>query len=270
VPVSTSTEDLTAFTATHAQWHDEVEARRKAPYGPLSPTALEWLTPEPTRFEGVPGRWRAEADGTVTVTVDSDEFLELAGTPVVGTARIGPLTGIASVTLSSGDLRVEVAARGDAIALRPRHPQAPGRLDYAGTATFPPSTSWVVHARFVPAARAAVTVETVVEGIAQQYESPGVAEFDIDGRPLRLTLFPGQQPGSLRALFADATGVDRTFPAARSVEVLRTGEDSLVIDFNRATNPPCAYSVHATCPLPPAENRLPVRIEAGELRPNSR
>jgi uncharacterized protein (DUF1684 family) len=259
--------ETTSFEDAHRVWHDEVEERRAAPYGPLSVTSLEWLSTDWTRFDGVPGRWRTLPDGTVEVSVDAGEHLEYEGSTIRDHASFGPLSGIEAITVASGPLRIEVAARGGAVALRPRDPGSPARLDYAGTPTFPAAESWVVTARFVPAERPDVAVDTVVDGIQQHYASPGVAEFEIVGRPLRLTLFPGPTPGSLRALFADATGADATFPAARAVEVRRSDADTLVIDFNRATNPPCAYSAHATCPLPPSENRLPVRIEAGELRP---
>lgn len=83
---------------------------------------------------------------------------------------------------------------------------------------------------------------------------------------MSLTLLGDAQASELRALFADLTGADLTYPAVRFVPVRREG-DAVTIDFNRATNPPCAYSESATCPFPPPENRLSVRIEAGELRP---
>ena len=70
------------------------------------------------------------------------------------------------------------------------------------------------------------------------------------------------------AFFADPTGGTTTYPAGRRLRIAEPGPDgSVVVDFNRATNPPCAYTEFATCALPPAENRLPVPIEAGERRP---
>ena len=82
-----------------------------------------------------------------------------------------------------------------------------------------------------------------------------------------LESFRAAHSPSLRAIFADATGVDLTFPAARFVGVTQTGDGTVVIDFNRTVNLPCAYSASATCPFPPPENRLGVRIESRELRP---
>lgn len=255
------------FTTAHAAWHAEVESARTAPYGPLSPVALHWLTGEPQTFDEAPGTWSA-SDGTVTAELAAADGVTRDGEPLAGVVRLGPLTGTASLTLEWGERRIELAARSGGVILRPRDPASPDRADYRGTATFPPDERWVVTARFSLAPREAVEVASAAgESKTQAYDSPGVAEFEVDGQPIRLTLFGSRGHGDLRAIFADATGQDLTFPAARFVNAEQIAGDTVVIDFNRAVNPPCAYSESATCPFPPAGNRLPVRIEAGELRP---
>ena len=260
--------NLESFRAAHAAWHDEVECGRTAPHGPLSVTALHWLSAEPQAFPGVPGLWSADADGLVTVHFAASDGVTQGGAPLDGTVQLGPLTGIESATLVWGDQQLELAARSGRIVLRPRDPQSKDRVEYTGTNTFPPSDQWIVAARFVPTPREAVQVDSAAGPDAKQYyDSPGTAEFEIDGVPVALTLFGEVYSPSLRAIFADATGVDLTFPAARFVGVTQTGDDTVVIDFNRTVNPPCAYSTSATCPFPPPENRLAVRVEAGELRP---
>jgi alkanesulfonate monooxygenase SsuD/methylene tetrahydromethanopterin reductase-like flavin-dependent oxidoreductase (luciferase family) len=94
-------------------------------------------------------------------------------------------------------------------------------------------------------------------------------KFNLDARPLRLTVFDGSTPGSLHVLFTDATSGVTTSPACGSLSVDAPGADgALTLDFNRAVNLPCAYTEFATCPLPPPENRLPVPIEAGEMIPD--
>jgi uncharacterized protein (DUF1684 family) len=113
-----------------------------------------------------------------------------------------------------------------------------------------------------------VTVGSVVEGLQHVYAASGAVEFEVDGRPLALTAFNGLTPGSLHILFTDATSGVTTYPANRSLQVAAPDSGGRVIlDFNRATNLPCAYTGFATCPLPPAENRLPVAVEAGEQIP---
>lgn len=260
-----------AFAAAHAAWHAEVEAGRTAPHGPLSVTALHWLTEHPQHFAGAPGTWRTDPrSGAVTAVIPEDAGVSRDGEPLGGTVEFEPLTGIETLTLDWGPKRIELAARSGGIALRPRDPESPDRQGYTGTGSFPPSAAWVVRARFAPRPREAVEVGSAAgETAKQHYDSPGTAEFAVGGQTLRLTLF-GETDGSpLRAIFADRTGEDLTFPAARFVGVTRIDDDTVEIDFNRTVNPPCAYSASATCPFPPPENRLPARIEAGELRPGT-
>ncbi|WP_449282474.1 DUF1684 domain-containing protein [Leucobacter sp.] len=264
--------DPETFSAAHDAWHAQVEAGRTAPHGPLSVTALHWLTDSPRHYAGAPGTWWVDLrTGVVTAEIPDEAGVTRDGAPLTGTVRFEPLSGIESFVLEWGERRLELAARSGGIVLRPRDPESPDRQGYAGTETFPPSPRWLVRARFAPAHREAVEVDSAAGPTAKQhYDSPGTAEFEVGRRTVRLTLF-GEHDGSpLRALFADLTGEDLTFPAARFVGVTRIDDETVEIDFNRTTNPPCAYSASATCPFPPPENRLPVRIEAGELRPGVR
>ena len=108
----------------------------------------------------------------------------------------------------------------------------------------------------------------MVEGLQHVYAAPGAVEFEVDGQPLALTAFNGHAAGSLHILFTDATSGVTTYAANRSLQVAAPDADgTVVLDFNRATNLPCAYTEFATCPLPPAENRLPIAVEAGEQIP---
>ena len=258
----------TTFTDAHAAWHAEVERARTAPFGPLSATAMHWLTSDPSRLPDLPGVWSAAPSGLVTVELAESDGVTRDGAPAFGRVEIGPLTGLQGDALSWGDVHIEIAARSGNIIVRPRDPAATARAEYAGTGTFPASESWVVTARFVPKPRGGVEVASAAGADRMQhYDSAGVAEFEIGGEPVALTLFGSAAGGDLRAIFADASGADLTFPAARFVSVQPVDDTTVRIDFNRASNPPCAYSESATCPFPPPENRLQVRIEAGELRP---
>ena len=104
----------------------------------------------------------------------------------------------------------------------------------------------------------------MVDGLEHVYDAPGQVEFTVDGRDLALTAFPGHEPGSLTVLFTDATSGVTTYAANRTLQLPPPAADgTVVLDFNRAANLPCAYTDLATCPLPPAENRLPIAVEAG-------
>ncbi|MBL3699338.1 DUF1684 domain-containing protein [Leucobacter luti] len=263
-----ATTENTPFTDAHAAWHAEVENARTAPFGPLSATALHWLSREPGPLPGLPGVWSADEGGTVTVELDAADGVTRDGAAVSGTVTLGPLTGTAGTALAWGDVQLEVAARSGGIIVRPRDPAAPDRTSYTGTGTFPASPDWVITGRFEPAERPDVEVASAAGADrTQHYDSPGRAVFTVDGAEVALTLFGSAEGGDLRAVFADATGTDLTFPAARFVSVTPVDAETVRIDFNRTTNPPCAYSASATCPFPPPENRLAVRIAAGELRP---
>ena len=263
-----SSPDPTTFADEHAAWHAGIERARTAPHGPLSPTALHWLTTQPQSLPGLPGTWSATAEGLVTLTVPASDGVTRDGEQVAGTVTLGPLTGTAGTALAWGDIQLEIAARSGGIIVRPRDPAASARASYSGTATFPPSTDWVITGRFVPHIRGSVEVPSAAGADRlQHYDSPGRAEFTVAGQDVALTLFGSAEHGDLRAIFSDASGTDLTFPAARFVEVTAKDAGTVVIDFTRTTNPPCAYSESATCPFPPPENRLSVRIEAGELRP---
>jgi uncharacterized protein (DUF1684 family) len=126
-----------------------------------------------------------------------------------------------------------------------------------------------VTGRYVPFGEPRpTTVGAVVEGLQHVYDAPGRVEFSLDGRPLSLTAFNGPTEGSLVVLFTDQTSGVTTYAANRSVKLAQPDADgTVVLDFNRATNLPCAYTDFATCPLPPAENHLPVAVEAGEKKP---
>jgi uncharacterized protein len=115
------------------------------------------------------------------------------------------------------------------------------------------------------------TVGAAVEGIQHVYEAPGQLRFRLHGQDQALTAFNGHVPGTLSVLFTDATSGRTTYAANRSLTIAAPGPGGTVtLDFNRAVNLPCAYTDLATCPLPPAENRLPVAIEAGEQIPYER
>ena len=135
-----------------------------------------------------------------------------------------------------------------------------------------PNPRWAFVGRYLPfESPRPVTVGAAVEGIEHVYEAPGQVEFDYRGETFTLTAFGGKAPGSLLVLFTDATSGITTYAANRVLLVDPADEErNVALDFNRAVNLPCAFTDFATCPLPPAENRLPIGIEAGEKTPYER
>jgi uncharacterized protein len=256
------------FAQQWAQWHAEHERVRADQHGFLAITGLHWLTEAPQRFPDAPGEWWTGAEGPVVRLADGEELV-VDGQPVRGEHVFGVIPERGGVTVGSGDAVVEVARRGGSDVVRPRHPGNPVLRDYPGTPAYPADPRWTVAGRYRPFDEPRpTTVGAVVEGLQHVYDAPGRIEFTLDGQPLSLTAFNGPTEGSLFVLFTDETSGVTTYAANRSLKVDAPDADGrVVLDFNRATNLPCAYTEFATCPLPPAENRLPVAVEAGEKKP---
>jgi uncharacterized protein (DUF1684 family) len=133
---------------------------------------------------------------------------------------------------------------------------------------YEPDARWRVAARFNAYKRPKIVRVADIVGVDEVLSVPGELLFRVDGRRLRLQAFaePGD-PKWLWLMFRDSTNLHETYGAGRYLWV--PAPDSTgwtVIDFTRATSPPCAYTAYATCPLAPPENRLAVRIAAGEKR----
>ncbi len=256
----------------------EVEAWRAGRYanllrdeGWLTLAGLGWLKPGLNRIGSAP-----DADvvlpagpahaGTVTVTdagpIAEGRFMR-DGRQVKGlrllTDQPGPPT-----MLELGDLRLCVIERGDRLAIRTWDTASVARRDFAGIDHWPVDPAWCFRARFEPTPNATIRVPDVI-GIAEEKPTPGTVAFEIDGVTHRLQGLEGGSNGELWLVFGDATNGTDTYGGGR---FLYTGaprsDGTVVVDFNRAYNPPCVFSPYATCPLPWPANRLPVRIEAGE------
>ncbi|KQX61306.1 DUF1684 domain-containing protein [Streptomyces sp. Root1310] len=269
--VQDTSAELETFVHDWQEWHQRQEARLADPHGFLAITGLHWLSDRPERFPDAPGSWSTGADGIVVV-LDEGEELVVDGTAVRGEHRFGVIPERGGVDAVWGDAVIEVAKRGGQDIIRPRHPDAPLRTGFTGTPAYAPHPRWVVTGRYTAFDEPRpTTVGAAVEGLEHVYDAPGRVEFELDGRSLSLTAFPGHGPGSLLVLFTDATSGVTTYAANRALALDAPAADgTVVVDFNRAANLPCAYTDLATCPLPPAENRLPVPVEAGEKIPHER
>jgi len=263
----TTTSATGTFAADWQAWHAQHERNLAAPHGFLAITGLHWLDAEPQRFDGVPGTWHTGSDGVV-VRLDRGEELAVDGVALTREHTFAGIPERGGRNATYGDTVLEVAKRGGHDILRPRRPDHPLLTAFRGTPSFAPEPRWVVPGRFVRFAEPRpTTVGAAVEGLEHVYDALGSIEFTLDGEALALTAFGGYGE-RLLVLFTDATSGVTTYAANRVLLVDVPGQDGAVtLDFNRATNLPCAYTAFATCPLPPAENRLPVAIEAGEQIP---
>ncbi len=165
------------------------------------------------------------------------------------------------VTLAS--LSLSVIQRGDRYGIRLKDRNSRLRREFAGLRYFPLSESYRVSARFVPDARK-IPIPNVL-GQTEDTPSPGYVEFELEGRKLRLTPVE-ESPNELFFIFRDLTSGQETYGSGRFLDTAMPKDGRVELDFNKAYNPPCAFTPYATCPLPPKQNRLPVRIAAGELK----
>lgn len=259
------------FTRAWEEWHRTHERRRADAHGFLAVTGLYWLGERATGIPSLPGRWSTGDDGPVVELADG-ESLEIAGATVRDRHAFGPLAERGGQTVGFDGGVIEVARRGGRDIIRPRRPDFPFLAQYSGTPAYPADPRWRVEARFVAfAIPRPHEVGAAVDGLVHVYDAPGYLEFDLDGDTHRLVAFPGHGPGDLLVLFTDATSGVTTYAANRSITVAAPdAEGRTILDFTRAANLPCAYTDFATCPLPPAENRLPFAVEAGEKIPHAR
>jgi uncharacterized protein (DUF1684 family) len=251
-----------------ASWHAEREEDLRAPHGWLSLTALHWLDAEPRAFDGLPGTWRATGDGGVEVTGAVADGLVVSGAPVASTVRLEPVDGLPGAIVEVGPRKVEVVRRTDSYALRVRDPEATTLTEFVGAPVFPVEARWAVDGRFEPYPQPRrIAVDAVVEGLQHFPTAIGTVRFTVDGSEHELVALRGKSDG-LVLHFRDATSGESTYGGGRVLQAPAPDADGKVrIDFNRTVNLPCAFTAYATCPLPPAENRLAVAVEAGERNP---
>ncbi len=141
------------------------------------------------------------------------------------------------------------------------------RSRFKGLKYFPPSPAYRVKARLVRLERPDIIAMTTSKGTTQPYLGHGVFNFELEGKKLRLHCYKAAGDPHDRSLFTpftDETSGKETYGSGRYLDIEDTEGDDYVLDFNLAYNPYCAYSENYVCPFPPRENRLPVRVPAGE------
>jgi uncharacterized protein len=153
------------------------------------------------------------------------------------------------------------------LAVRVKDEASPARSAFAGLEYFPVNPAWKVEARFEPYESGRSLRLATVLAAHETYPVPGALAFSVDGRTYRLDAYEEAGEEDLFVMVGDPTNEDRTYEGGRYLYVKPPGPDGRTeVDFNKAYNPPCVFTVFATCALAPAENRLPIPIEAGELR----
>jgi len=210
--------------------------------------------------------------GTATLANDGKVMFSLAGEAKTSEVRIdGAAAKSAELRADGKPTRVTfgtasffVIERGGRKALRVKDSEAERRRHFLGLDYFPIDPAWRIEARWEPFEKARLVPITNILGQTSPSPVPGRAVFERDGRTFALLAIDEGPDEPLFFVIADATSGKETYGAARFVYAERPRDGMIVLDFNRAENPPCAFTAFATCPLPPKENRLPFAVTAGE------
>ncbi|MHB1273810.1 MAG: DUF1684 domain-containing protein [Rhodanobacter sp.] len=264
------------------QWRADRVARLTAPDGWLSLIGLEWLKEGDNRvgtaadndivLKAGPahlGIVTLDKGGAVHIVLARDSGATIDGRPRAEAALIDDMRaigGAAPTEVSFGSANFHVIDRDGRKALRVKDSDAITRKDFLGIDCFPIDPSWRIVADWVPCDPPhALEIGTVI-GTIDKVAVPGKAVFQRDGHTCELLPYQNEPGGELFFAMADRTSGTETYGAARFLYAALPKDGKVVLDFNKAYNPPCAFTPFATCPLAPPENRLDMRVTAGEKK----
>lgn len=166
--------------------------------------------------------------------------------------------------VQTGDLTMMVIHRGKRYGIRVKNKRGPVRLHFTGLHWYPVKPQYRIIAEFHSYPKPRLIAIPNVLGETEPLPSPGYAAFTVGGVNVRL--IPVTEDGRLFFVFRDRTAGKATYGSGRFLDADMPVDGKVTLDFNEAHNPPCAFTPYATCPLPPASNRLSVAIEAGEKK----
>lgn len=271
------TSDVT-FLADNAIWQTERREGLLAPDGWTSLVGLHWLELKAhyigsgdgsgIKLEvGPPKLGLVQRDGDkVFFTPERGVAMTADGQPLTRRVELvyapnGPATVIGFDDAAD---QVTLIRRGPRFGLRLKSANAPARVNFTQLDYWQPAPAWRIEGRFIASPAGSTLSFTDMVGNTIAAPSPGVVEFQHDGKPYRLTAMEGDD-GGLFFVMADRTSGHGSYSAGRFLDAaLPDASGKVVLDFNRAYNPPCVFTQFATCPLPPAENRLDLLVDAGE------
>ena len=200
----------------------------------------------------------------VSVKVEPGAKVTSGGEPVTSRELASDAEGEPTV-LEMGSVSFYVIQRGDKVGVRVKDKQSAALAGFHGLDTWPIQPAWRVEARFEPYDPPKTVKIPNILGQVSDSPAPGAIVFDWQGKTYRLDAL-GDPAQGLSLIFADQTNGKETYGAGRFLETEAVKDGKVVVDFNLAYNPPCAFTSFATCPLPPAQNRLALRVEAGEKK----
>ncbi len=272
-----------ASTSSHTdaimEWRGDRHASLQRSNGWLTLIGLYWLQEGDNSFGSDPsntvlfpetsmpaqGGIISLSDSAVTISVNDGVGVTDSGAVVTTMEMLADVTGTPTI-LSLGTLTFYVIKRNEGYGIRIKDSASEALANFTGLDYFPISEQWRIEATFKPnpGGALAMTIPSF-QGPDQIMESPSVLEFTIEAENYRLNVFAEAGDEEYFIIFADATNGPETYGGGRFLYIPVADENGAVdLDFNLAYSPPCVFTPFATCPLPPMENRLPFRVEAGE------
>jgi uncharacterized protein (DUF1684 family) len=261
------------YVASIEAWRNARAERLRAEDGWLTVVGLHWLEKNRSTIGSadasdivLPPTVPASA-GEIVIGGEKVEFVAAKG--VAATSDGKP---VQRVTLESDTVGVQIGSvtfhlieRASRRGIRVRDKAAEARRAFKGLSWYPIDPQWRVQARLEPPPKGRTIRIATIVGDEIDLESAGTLVFPAQGRELRMeAVFDSADRRELFVMFKDRTNGEATYGAGRYMYLPVPAGSTLEIDFNKAYNPPCAYTDFATCPLPPGQNWLPVPIPAGE------
>ncbi len=262
--------DRAAYEKDVMEWRQRRASRLQKEDGWLSLVGLDWLHEgkNELRLPGGPAGQVDLRNGRTTLEPAKNSGLTIEGQPVTAPVELlNDFDPKGPTVVKRGPAQFQIIKRRDRYGVRVKDAQSEARLNFKSLDYFPIDPRWRVVAKFEPYNPPKKIPITDVLGMTGDETSPGALVFTVNGKEYRIDPIDEQGEEDLFIIIKDQTSHDATYPAGRYLYAKRPGPDgTTIVDFNKAYNPPCTFTPFATCPLPPKQNVLPLRIEAGEKR----
>jgi uncharacterized protein (DUF1684 family) len=261
-------------------WRAQRYERLRNPNGWLSLAGLFWLKEGDNALgsaEGTPVKLPADRaparagairfeKGQATLVPAPDAGLQVDGKPVTVSTPLADDDPGPPSQVDVGRVNFILIERSGRIGVRLRDPGTELLKSFSGIEHWPVDVAWRFAARFEPAPTPRTIPVPNVLGFDENIANPGTVVLTIDGKEYRLTALDDTGDGRLFLVFGDRTNGKETYGGGRFLYTDPPVDGKVIVDFNRAYNPPCVFSHYATCPLPPPGNKLPLPILAGEKK----
>ena len=274
----TAADDSAAYRKQIEDWRAHRAERLKSPNGWLTLVGLDWLKDGANRIGSAKDNAIVIANapahlgtitldrGKATLSLDPRADAKIDGEKKPG-AELLDDSHEKPTTVSFSTVNFFLVQRGDKFGLRIKDSKAPTRTHFLGIDNFAIDPGWRIEAKWEAYNPPHEVEQANIIGQIEKTVVPGAAVFERDGKTWRLE--PSiETPGdtNLFLVFADRTSGKETYGAARFLYTDPPKDGKVVLDFNKAYNPPCAFTPFATCPLPTPQNRLGMRVTAGEKK----